>query len=100
MNINSDLSSQVSEQQETTSTKQLSLAFDWGFQTGTFLHQCFIELGPRHLQQAQQWCLVSQSHPPPYTRWIRIHSGEFTTPSSLRVPKPQLPLTYSASFES
>src|SRR4029434_10487789 len=42
MNINSDLLGQVSEQQETTSTKQLSLAFHWGFQAGTFLHQCFV----------------------------------------------------------
>src|SRR4029434_8559233 len=67
--LNSDLSSQVSEQQETTSIKQLSLAFHWGFQAGTFLHQCFVELGPQCLQNAQQWCLASQFHP------LHTHNG-------------------------
>ena len=35
-------------------------AFHWGFQAGTFLLQCFVKLGPRHPQKAQQWCLASQ----------------------------------------
>ena len=28
---------------------------------GTFLHQCFVEYGPSHHQNAQQWCLASQT---------------------------------------
>ena len=28
------------------------------------------ELGPRHPQKAQQWCLTSQTYPPPYSRWV------------------------------
>ena len=61
-------------QATTISTKLPVWAFYWGFQAGTFLHQCFVELGPQHLQKAQRLCLVSQSHPPPYSWWVRTHA--------------------------
>ena len=48
-------------QATTISTKLPVWAFYWGFQAGTFLHQCFIELGPQHLQKNQQWCVASQT---------------------------------------
>ena len=44
-------------------TAHLTTFLELGSQAGTFIHQCFIELGPRHLLKAQQWCLASQTQP-------------------------------------
>ena len=41
--------------------------------SGHLPSSCFIELGPWHLQKAQQWCLASQTQPSPYLPWVRTH---------------------------
>ena len=65
MNINSDLSSQVSEQQEKTSTKQPSLAVHWGFSSRYF---------PSSVLLAEGSAVVSGvPEPPPYSYWVRTH---------------------------
>ena len=45
-----------------------------GFSSRHLPSSVFCILGPRHLQKAQQWCLASQTHPPPYSWWVRTHA--------------------------